>query len=89
MNLYDASFTSVLTEFITDFAENKLDTTELVVFSEYLNQNPAQRERAVKAAKGREMLQSLPEHKVAADFEEKLARRIAKERAEMLVAEEQ
>lgn len=78
-----------LIDFITDFSDSNLDGIELQVFNEYLESDNSIRSFATKAKKSREALAHHYKVKAADDFEEKLARRIASERTNMFVEEEQ
>lgn len=88
MKTIDLRFDHHLTGFITDFADGNLDGVELQVFNEYLELHQPIRSFAIKVKKGREALSNHSKVKAADDFEEKLARRIALERASMIVKEE-
>lgn len=88
MKTIDLEFDHQLTGFITDFADGNLDGVELQVFNEYLELFKPIRSFAMKVKKGREALNNHSKVKAADDFEEKLARRIALERADMLINEE-
>jgi hypothetical protein len=75
-------------DFLADYIDEKLDAIELQAFREYLCKSEAERKFAEQAKKAKEALDRLPVIKAAADFEEKLAQRIAAERELLLVEEE-
>ncbi len=76
-----------LNEFIIDFSDGNLDGIELQVFNEYLESANPVRAFALKAKKGRQALRNHYKVKAADDFEEKLARRIAEEKKNLVEAE--
>lgn len=76
-----------LNDFIIDFSDGTLEGIELKVFEEYLNSFDSVRNFAQKARKGKRALSNHYRVKAADDFEEKLARRIAKENNSLVEAE--
>lgn len=81
METVDYNLDQQLTDFITDFSDGSLEGIELQVFNEYLQTcNPIQ-SFALKAKRGCESLKSHTKVRAADDFEQKLARRIAHEKA--------
>jgi hypothetical protein len=83
METVDYAYDRQLNEFIADFSDGNLDGIELEVFKEYLNTSDPVRTFALKARKGRLSLTNHFKVKAADDFEEKLARRLAKEKNKM------
>lgn len=76
-----------LTDFITDFSDGNLDGIELQVFIEYLEIANPVRTFALKAKKGHQALRNHYRVEAADDFEEKLAKRIALEKKNLVEAE--
>ena len=76
-----------LNEFIIDFSDGNLDGIELQVFNEYLKFANPVRAFALKAKEGCQALRNHYKVKAADDFEEKLARRIAEEKKNLVEAE--
>lgn len=68
-----------LAEFTNDFIECKLDKVERAVFEEYLSVDSKLATFVLKSKQGKRALQKAFTVSSADDFEEKLARRIAKE----------
>lgn len=89
MKLSDLTFQHVLTEFISNYIDKKLNAAELRAFNSYLDQYPEQREYLRQVKNGKKALEALPEIKAADDFEEKLFERIAGEKAKSSVKEDQ
>lgn len=87
METVDYAYDRQLNDFIADFSDGNLDGIELRVFNEYLNTSDSVRAFALKARKGRRALTNHFKVKAADDFEEKLARRIAKEKSKMVEAD--
>lgn len=52
----------VLSGFLTDYIDQKLDTIEVNSFEGYLSANPAEQEFAEKAAKGKKALEYMRKH---------------------------
>lgn len=87
METVDYTHDRQLNEFIIDFSDGNLDGTELRVFNEYLDFAKPIRTFAIKAKRGREALINHYKVTAADDFEEKLARRIAEEKKNLVEAE--
>ena len=69
-----------LADFACDYVENNLDTFEKRAFEEYLTTDKPFAAFVRKSRKGMKALRNAYSVKAADDFEEKLARRIAKEK---------
>jgi hypothetical protein len=68
-------------EFINDYVEGNLSVIGQTIFAEYLLANEQLRSFIYKAGWGKKALKHAYRIKAADDFEEKLARRIAHEKA--------
>ena len=80
METVDYAHDRQLTDFIIDFSDGNLDGIELQVFNEYLEAANPVRIFAMKAKKARQALKNHYKVEAAADFEERLAKRIAEEK---------
>lgn len=87
METVDYAHDRQLNDFIIDFSDGNLDGIELQVFNEYLEFSDPVRTFAVKAKKGRQSLRNHYEVEAANDFEEKLAKRIAQEKENLIEIE--
>lgn len=68
----------ILSDFLTDYIDNKLDKSEREVFESYLDRNEREKEFARKAFLGKQVLSKFSRKiKASPDFEARLALRIA------------
>lgn len=77
-----------LSVFLNDYVEERLDPVECLAFEECLACDSQLSSLARKSKAGKRALNNAFQVTAADDFEEKLARRIAIERAEIIIKEE-
>lgn len=76
---YNKEYHPVIEDYISEYAEGNLDTTEKTVFEEVLVYDDELRELANAARSGKSLIESFMQVKARDGFEERLAARILAE----------